>query len=184
MNNNPLLDKFNTIYGVIPFDIIKKEHFMPALNTVRKIAESRIQNIIENNEEANFNNTIETLEIASIELERIYGIFSNLYIMESNSDFKDLAQEISPFIADFQGDIFTNPNLFYKVQSVYNSANNLSSEEKRLLDKTYLSFTRNGALLTDPQKDQLKQIDLQLSILGPAFSKNVLDATNDFLHIY
>src|SRR5690606_6257792 len=46
------------------------------------------------------------------------------------------------------------------------------------------SFVRNGALLNDTDKELLRSIDEQLSILSVNFSQNVLQETNNYtLHI-
>src|SRR5690606_534262 len=60
----------------------------------------------------------------------------------------------------------------------------LTAEENRLLDKIYKGFTRNGALLSSKDKEKLRAIDQELSLLTVKFAQNVLKETNDFvLHI-
>jgi peptidyl-dipeptidase Dcp len=49
-----------------------------------------------------------------------------------------------------------------------------------LLDKTYKSFTRNGALLNDEDKEKLRAIDKELAALKVKFSQNVLQETNAY----
>ncbi len=50
-----------------------------------------------------------------------------------------------------------------------------------IIEKTYKSFVRNGALLADSEKDRMREIDENLAKLTLAFSQNVLKATNEFL---
>ena len=48
--NNPLLKPFNGPYGSVPFNEIKDEHFVPAIEQGIKEAESEIKTIIDNKE--------------------------------------------------------------------------------------------------------------------------------------
>lgn len=177
---NPILEKYNTVFDSIPFNSINTEHYMPAIEKGIELANSAITSIIENKDEPNFENTIEALELSSELLDKASELYFNLYSLESDDDFKSLADKISPMLASFSSKIYTNEALFKKVEVVYKGNENLSSEEKRLLEITYKSFTRNGALLKDDEKKALIEIDNQLSTLSPKFQKNVLDATNDF----
>src|SRR5699024_8578610 len=56
----------------------------------------------------------------------------------------------------------------------------LNQEQKRLLNKTYKGFTRNGALLSEENKTKLREIDQSLSVLSVKFAQNVLQETNAF----
>ena len=59
--NNPLLTSFKTPFEAIPFDKIKNEHFLPALEVAIQQTKSEINDITTNNEGANFENTIDCL---------------------------------------------------------------------------------------------------------------------------
>jgi oligopeptidase A len=56
----------------------------------------------------------------------------------------------------------------------------LDATRKRLLTKTLADFRRQGVQLSPPDKEKLKEIDRELSMLTTKFSQNVLDATNAF----
>lgn len=61
---------------------------------------------------------------------------------------------------------------------------NLSSEELRLLEKKYKSFSRNGANLPEEKKERLREIDKELSKISLQFGQNLLAETNHYeLHI-
>ncbi|QEN06189.1 M3 family peptidase [Thiospirochaeta perfilievii] len=183
---NPIIDKYDTKYGSIPFSKIEMNDYLPALEIGLINAYNNIKKIKSNVEPPNFTNTIEALEFVSEDLDKVANVYFNLYSLDSDADFKKLAEKISPKLAKFSGDIFTDTQLFDRVNKIYNDRENLSlsAEEKRLLDITYNSFRRNGALLKDDEKIELQKIDEKLSLLGPQFSKNTLDGTNSFeLHI-
>ncbi|MGL1891907.1 MAG: M3 family metallopeptidase [Spirochaetaceae bacterium] len=183
MKNNPIISTYDNKYEAIPFNDIKIEHFIPSFEIALKEAYINISNIKNQNNEPTFTNTIEALEMVSSTLDKVTSIYFNLYSLHSESEFKKLSEIISPKLAKFSGDIFTDGMLFTKVETIFNkiSVLDLSIEELRLLNITYKSFTRNGALLSDNDKIKLQQIDEELSLLSPKFSKNVLDAVNEFM---
>ncbi|MBC8213620.1 MAG: M3 family metallopeptidase [Candidatus Marinimicrobia bacterium] len=184
--NNPFLQENNLKYNVKPFDKIRTEHFMPAIESTMATAKENITVIKNNTATPDFENTILALETCSEDLDTIIGTYFNLYSAESDGQFKELAQRISPMMAEFSNNIILDEVLFEKVKSVYENIDslNLNNEQIRLTEKKYLGFVRNGANLDEIKKIELRKLNQELSKLSPQFSKNVLDATNDFeLHI-
>jgi len=180
--DNPLLKPFTNKDQAVPFDQIKVEHYIPALEEAIKIAKSNIAKIKSNTAAPDFENTIVALEAASELPERISGIYSNLEVANADEALQGLAKEIYPKLTAFTSDISLDEDIFKRVKAVYDKRDslNLNKEQLRLLEKTYLAFTRNGALLNATDKETLRQIDQELSVLGPKFSENVLKATNAF----
>ena len=177
MANNPLLNTFNTPFNTVPFNEIKLEHFLPA---VKKGIETGLQNlkkIQDNTEEPTFENTILLLESNSEDLGKVLTVYFNLYNSEADEEFQKLAEEISPICSDFDNDIYLNEKIFLKVKSVFENIDKLNLEDVRLTEKYYKSFVRSGALLSDKDKEKMRKIDRELSVLSPRFSKNVLNAT-------
>lgn len=185
-NLNPLLDTYNNKYEAPPFDLIEKDHFLPAIKEALKGAEEKITAIKTCQDQANFTNTILAMETCTELVDRISSDYFNLFSINSDDEFKKLAEEFNPLLADFSTQLFTDSALFEKVKTVYlnKDDSDLNPEKFRLLEKTYKAFIRNGALLSDSDKEKLAEIDKKLSLLSPAFSKNVLGATNEWeLHI-
>ena len=58
--------------------------------------------------------------------------------------------------------------------------NDLSTEQKTLLEKEYKAFVRNGALLNEEEKVSLRDIDQQLAQLSLQFGEHVLEDSNAF----
>lgn len=182
---NPLLYKYETPFETVPFDQIKSEHFLPALQEAIKRGKEDIEAIKANTEKPTFANVCEAMEHAGELVGKVAGVFYNLHSAESNDDLQNIAKEFSPLITEYSNDIGLDEVLFEKVKSVYEQKNtlNLNTEEMRLLEKQYKNFVRNGALLNNEQKDQLRAIDKELSELGLHFGDNVLKETNDFLMV-
>jgi peptidyl-dipeptidase Dcp len=174
---NPLLQKFDTPN----FSKIETKHFKPALEIAIDKAKAEI-NKITTNEKPTFKNTIEALDHAGHDLERISLILFNLNSAETNEDIQQIAQEVSPWLSDFQNDIMTNARLFNAVKQVYENQESLdlNQEQKTLLKKHYKSFVRNGAELDKEQQKKLREIDNKLSTLSLKFGQHVLADTNAY----
>jgi len=179
---NPLLQKFTTPFGTPPFEEIKNEHFLPAIQEAIKWGKEDINRIISNQEEPRFENTIEALERSGEFVNQVSSIFFNLNSAETNDEIQKIAREISPLLSEYSNDITLNEDLFLKIKAVFDKQASLilSAEEKTLLDKTYKSFVRNGANLNKEQKEKLREIDKELSQLSLAFGEHVLQETNSF----
>ena len=183
---NVLLSKFTTKYNTAPFSQIKNEDFLPAFIKGIELAKAEIDAIVQNPIQPTFENTIEALAFGGAILDRISSIFFNLNSAETNDEIQKIAQEVSPLLSEFGNDVRLNPDLFARVKTVYEQRDklNLNPEQTTLLDKKYKSFSRNGANLPEDKKNQLREIDKELSKLSLQFGENVLAETQAYqLHI-
>lgn len=181
-SQNPLLQPFDTPFQIPPFELIKPEHFGPAFDQALSQARDEVQSIAGDKAEPTFQNTIEALEYAGLRLNQLSEIFFNLNSAETNDQIQQLAQEISPLLAEYSNDVLLNDQLFARIRKVYQNTdpNTLTPEQRMLLSKTYRAFTRNGALLDEQKKKQLRDIDQRLAVLTQKFAQNVLADTNAF----
>jgi len=183
-DTNPFFKSYNTPFDTIPFDKIKIEHYMPAIEEGLKVARENIKTIKDKPASPDFDNTILALQTSGELLDEVTTVYFNLYSAESNDEFKALAQKISPMLAEFQSQVLTDSELFKKVEKVYKEQKNLNTEQKRLVEHYYKQFVRNGANLSPEKKKKLEEIDKELSTLSPKFSQNLLKSTNAFeLHV-
>tara|TARA_R110002124_G_scaffold131910_1_gene294311 strand:- start:39593 stop:41617 length:2025 start_codon:yes stop_codon:yes gene_type:complete len=175
---NPLLKSFDTA----PFSQIKNEHYLPAIKELIAQTKLEIDNITSNLEAPTFQNTVEALEYTGLHLDRATSIFFNLNSAETNEEIQKIAQEVSPLLSNFQNDLLLNEELFNRVKAVYQQKDSLSlsAEQDMLLEKQYKSFSRNGANLSEEDKETLRKIDSDLSKLKLTFGENVLAETNNF----
>lgn len=178
---NPLLEKFSTPFDTPPFDKIKNDHFLPAIQECIKSAKKDITEIKKVGSPT-FENTIVALDRAGERLNIVSSVFFNLNSAETNAEIQQLAQEISPMLTAYGNDILLDQELFKAIEKVYLQKEdlNLSPEQMTLLDKTYKSFIRNGANLSDEHKTKLREIDRALSKLSLTFGENVLAETNKY----
>lgn len=179
---NPLLKEFDSPFGTTPFEEIKTEHYLPALKEAIAEGLAEVDAICKQAEAPSFENTIVALENAGERASRIAEIFFNLNSAETNEDIQMLARDFSPLLSEYRNDIILNPTLFARVKEVYAQADQLKldQEERMLLDKTYRSFERNGALLNEADQKRLRNIDQELAQLSLQFGENVLAETNRY----
>ncbi|MBP6065791.1 M3 family metallopeptidase [Bacteroides sp.] len=180
--SNPFFTEFETQYGVPPFDKIKLEHYEPAF--IKGIEEQNqcIKAIVENSDKPTFDNTIAALDNSSPILSRVSAIFFNMTEAETTDSLTALSMKLAPVLSEHSDNLSLNAELFKKVKAVYEQKDSLhlSTEQKRLLDKTYKSFVRSGANLNAEEQTRLRQINKELSTLGLTFSNNILNENNDF----
>ncbi len=182
MSQNPLLALSPLKNHAPQFDLIREEHFRPAVDAAIAEARANVDKIIANPDAPNFENTIVALETAAETLGTVTSIFYNQLSAAGTDGLQALAEEIGPVQANFGSDIILNPDLFKKVKAVHDHMGKLSltTEQKTLLDDTYKNFVRGGALLPDDKKDELRKINEAMSTLGPVYANNVKKSSEAF----
>lgn len=184
--DNPLLQDWPTPFGIPPFNLIRPEHFKPAVEEAISIAGKEIDDIVSNPAEPDFRNTIEAIEEAGSLLSRITPVLFNLNSSDTTPELQNAAREVSPVLTAFSNDILLNPALFARVKSVYEKRDSLdlNQEEMILLYRKYRNFIRGGAGLAENDKERFRAITVELSTLSLRFEENILAETNDFtLHL-
>ena len=177
---NPLLQEWTTPFGVPPFTEIRPEHFLPAIR--EGIAQQRreVEAIATNAQPPTFANTIEALERTGELVQKVNAVLSNISSADTNPQIQAITRETTPLLSGLRDDIRLNPALFARVKAVWDQREQLSLApvQARLLENTYRSFVRNGANLTPAQKERLRKVNGEISMLGVRFGENLLHDTN------
>ena len=179
---NPLLKEWTTPFGVPPFQDIKPEHFLPAYKEAVAQQREEVEAIAKDPRDATFANTIEALEATGELLAKVSAVFSNLSSADTNEQLQAISRETTPMLSALRDDINLNPALFARVKSIWDRKNRLklTPVQQKLLENTYKRFVRNGANLTAAQKDRVRKINTEISMLGLKFGDNLLKETNSF----
>jgi len=183
---NPLLRDWDTPYNTPPFQLIEVSHFKPAIEESIKTASEEITGIAENDQPADFENTIAALDRSATRLGDISSVLFNLNSAETTRELQEAARDVSPLLARFSNDITLNEKLFARVKYIYETRNSsgLTTEQIMLVEKNYRNFILGGAGLDEEKKKRFRQISEELSRLGVRFEENILEETNTFeLHI-
>ncbi len=177
---NPFFQEWSTPFGVPPFESIKPEHFLSAFK--QAIAEQRrdVDAIANNAAPPTFVNTIEAMDGTGALMQKVSPVFGNLLSAETNDRLQAINRELAPQLAALRDDINLNPALWARVKAIWDQrgALPLAPVQRKLLDDTYKGFVRGGANLAPEQKERLRKINAELTMLGVKFSENLLHDTN------
>ena len=174
--SNPLLSNWDTPFQIAPFDLISDDDFAPAVDTALAASRAAIAAITDNPEAPTFANTVEALELADAELDRVLGVFFNIAGADSNPAREALQRQFSPLLAQYSSEISMNAALFARIEALWQDreALDLTDEQARVLMLTRRSFVRSGALLQGADRDRLSEVKERLAVLGTQFTQNLL----------
>ena len=179
---NPFLSEYKTPFEVPPFNEIKPEHYIPAMEEGIKRHQEEIAAIVNSTEEPTFANTIEAFEYSGDLLNRVSNVFFNLKEADATPVMDSIAAIAVPLVVNHSGDIWLNESLFKRVKAVYDQRESmgLTPDQMRLLDKMYKSFARGGANLDTDKQARLRELNERLSVLELEFEANVRAETNAY----
>lgn len=181
-DKNPLLQEWDTPFGIPPFEEVKTEHYMPAFIKAMEIHDKEIDAIINSKEEPTFENTIEAYDKSGELLMKVAVVFSGESGINSTDEIMAIGKELSPLQSRHYSGISLNEKLFQRIKAVYDKREslNLNEDQMRLLTETYKGFERSGANLPEDKKQELKSINEQIAALQLDFGQNLLKETANF----
>jgi len=178
--DNPLLKESTLPYHLPPFDQIKDEHFVPAMEAGMRDQLKEVDAVANNPEKPTFENTVVALERTGRSLDRAERTFSNLNACNTNPALQKIDKEMAPKLSAHRDAIHLNGKLFARIQQLYDNRDKLGldPESAYLLERYYKDFVRAGAKLSDSDKEKLKKINVELATLQTQFEQNVLKEKN------
>ena len=173
---NPLLEKWDTPFEMPPFDAIEDAHFAPAFDAALEAARANVAAIAENPEPPTFENTIEALETADHDLDRLLGVFYNLAGADSTEEREALMRAFAPRLSAYSSEVSMNEALWQRIDALWQMRQTLglSDEQARVLYLTHRAFRRAGAELQGKDRARLTAIMERLSVLSTQFTQNLL----------
>ena len=180
---NPLLIDWSTPFALPPFAQIATEQFRPAFEQALHQHEAEIAAITGNPDAPTFANTIDALELAGRKLSQVSTCSGIWPARTSTEALRAIEREISPLLTRHYTAISLNPKLFARVSDLYRRRETLplDEEQARLLELTYKSFIRTGAMLEGAARARYAEIAEQLSELHTSFAQNLLADETDYL---
>ena len=163
------------------FDQIKDSDFAPGFDRGMADQLQEVAAIANATDAPTFDNTIVALEKSGQILQRTSTVFFSLVGVDTNDARKAIQAEYAPKLAAHRDAIALNPQLFARIQQLYDTRDKLAldAEGVRLIERYHTDFVRAGANLSDADKTHLKEINGELAKLGTKFSQNVLAEVND-----
>lgn len=180
--DNPFFSEYKTPFGVPPFDQIKDEHFLPAFKKGMEMELKEVDAIANNPKAPTFKNTIIAYEKTGELLSKVSRAFFGVRGADTNEARQQIAREVTPLLSKHNSKISLNEKLFKRIKVLHDKIDQLKLEpdQRKMLEERYKGFVRSGALLSPEDKEKLKKINEELSVLGLKFSNNLLQETNRF----
>ena len=177
---NPFLTEYPNEFDIPDFANIKYEHYIPAIKAGIEAHNQEIDSILNNPDEANFENTILALDNAGQLLNKVSTVLFALNSSDNTDEMQKITEEAQPLITAHSDEVALNKKLFERIKQVYDKKAelNLNTAQERLLDDYYKNLVRSGELLNDQQPDTLRQINQRLAALELSFGNNVLKDIN------
>jgi len=182
-HDNPLLIAWQTPHQTPPFDAIKPEHFLPAFEQAFADHAAEIAAITHDPATPDFANTVTALERSGKLLTKVSAVFYDLVSAHSNPALLEIDKEVSLRMARHWNPIMMNAVLFGRIALLHENraALKLTSEQMRLLERTYTRFHRAGAGLSEEAKTRMAEINERLAHLGTSFSHHLLGDEQDWV---
>ena len=179
---NPLIDGWDTPYGIPDFGAIKEKHYVPAVEAGIAQQQAEIDAIIANPDAPTFENVVEAYERSGAILDRVVGVLFNLSESDGTESLQKIVEQILPMFSVHSDNIFMNPDFFAKVKVLYNDMENLNlnQEQKMVLKKLYEGFVNNGIALGEAEQARMREINMELSSLSNTFGNMLLAENNAF----
>ena len=179
---NPLLQAWQTPFGMPPFESIQASHFEEAFDKALLQHQSEIAAISSNTEPPTFENTLIALEASGDLLNQTSNVFFNLSASHSSPDIQSLERNLAPKLAAHNAALYLNAALFQRIDALNQTKHqlHLDAESIRLIERYHLDFVRAGAKLQAKDRESFAQNSEKLASLFTQFSQNVLADESSF----
>lgn len=179
---NPLLQSWDTPYGLPPFGQFGAQHFAPAFAVALKAHREELDAIATQVAAPTFDNTIAPFDKSGRLLSRIKALFDNLTASETSPALQAAERELAAPLAAHSNAVYMHDALFKRVDALHETRASLGleSEQLRTLERIHLDFVRAGAKLAPVAQTRYAEIMERLAELTTRFTQNVLAAEANF----
>ncbi|WP_226689339.1 M3 family metallopeptidase [Ruegeria arenilitoris] len=179
---NPILSNWTTPFEIAPFNAISDDDFAPALEQAMQAHNAEIDAIADNPDAPTFANTVEALEAAGEQMDKVLSVFFTVAGADSNPAREELQRDFSPKLAAHFSGISSNKVLFQRLADLWSRKEdlNLTDEQARVLMLTHRGFVRAGAALEGEKDARMQDIKARLASLGTSFTQNLLADERDW----
>ncbi len=174
--DNPLLQDWDSPYGLPPFAALRAGHFEPALREAMRQHRAELAAIAGNAAPADFDNTVAAFDRAGRRLNRIAATFYTLTASATSPELQAVQRAMAAPMAAHGSAVYMDAALFARIDALHarREALGLAPEQRRLLERLHLDFVRAGARLAPAARQRYAQIMEELATLTTRFAQNVL----------
>jgi peptidyl-dipeptidase Dcp len=178
--DNPFAQASSLPYNAPRFDLVRDEHYHPAIEEGMRQQLAEVEAIASSAEPATFENTIVAMEASGRLLARVWRVFSGVVDAYTNDTLQKLKTVVAPKLANHHDAILLNAALFRRVESIYDQRRSLSltPEQEFLVERYYRDFIRAGAQLSAEDKHKMRALNTEEANLVASFQTKLLAATN------
>lgn len=180
--SNPFLKPFDTPRQTPPYSQINPQVILEGIEAGIAQAQQAVDSIVANPEPPTFQNTIVALERSGDILSRTMGVAAPLMSAMNDEEMMQLALTITPMLTENSTKISLNPDLWRRIKTVYDNNRDslLDNHDRMLLENTYISFGRSGAMLEGDDRETFRNIVAQMADLTTKFGQNVQRELNTY----
>ncbi len=173
---NPLLETWDTPFGLPPYDRISEADWAPAVEAELTRARAAVAAIADSADAPSFDNTIVALELADQGLGRVLGAFYSIAGADSTPGLQALQRDFAPMLSAYGSEVTGNAALFARIDTLWQSRDTLGldAEQARVLMLARRGFVRAGAELQGDDAARMAAIKSRLAVLGTQFGQNLL----------
>ena len=176
MNDNPLLQAWDSPYGLPPFERLRPEHFEPALREAMRRHREELAAIAGQATPPGFDDTVAAFDRAGRLLARVAAVFYNLTSSATSPELQAVQRTMAGPMAAHDSAVYMDAALFARFDALHErrAVLGLTPEQRRLLERIHLDFVRAGARLEPARQARYAQVMEELARLTTQFAQNVL----------
>ncbi len=174
--STPRLLDAGLAYGALPFDRLTASDYEQAVKDGIERRNQNIAAIVNQRSVPTFENTIVALHRSGDDLGRAELALGNLEHALGDTLLMQALANVTPLISSHEAEVILNEPLWERIKQVYDNRdkrNDLTKEDLRLLDETYMQFALNGANLQGADREKYRELNAKLSDLNLKFAQNV-----------
>jgi Zn-dependent oligopeptidase len=169
-NANPLLQP----YTVPPMDMVKAEHFEPAIDVALEEAGKKLAALKADSSTPDFENTVVALDQLLNNVNRVQYVLGTLITSKYDDELIALEEVINKKVAEFTKTVYQDKALADRFQAV---AKPTAGEDQTLYKDISDTFESEGAFLAVEGQQRIKEIDDRLITLASKFMDNLNKGT-------
>ncbi len=181
---NPLLQDWDTPYGLPPFAALQAPHFEPAMTTAMAEHRDELARIAGNPEPPGFANTVAAFDRAGRRLARVSATFYTLTSSATSPELQSIQRAMAAPLSAHYSAVYMHAALFARLDALHGerAGLGLTPEQLRLLERIHLDFVRAGARFAPEPQRRYAEVMQELARLTTRFAQNVLhDESNWYL---
>ena len=174
--SNPLLQDWTEPHGLPVFADLQPEHFEPAFMAALGRHRAEIDAIAAQGDAPTFANTLAAFDASGRLLTRLASVFYTLAASATSPALQAVQRRLAAPLAAHHSAVYMHAGLFARLDALWAARDSLglSGEQRRLLERVHLDFTRAGAQLAAEAQTRYAAVMARLAELHTQFAQNVL----------